>query len=108
MKNKLLILLLILISNLSYSQNGYKKIYKYDEYQKGWALVKNIAGTYGFIDKNGKEIVPAIYSKIEKFNYNESEYALVKSVAGTYGFIDRNGKEVIPVIYNLNEAKQKV
>lgn len=28
-----------------------------------YALVKNIAGAYGFIDRNGKEIIPAIYWK---------------------------------------------
>jgi hypothetical protein len=45
MKNKLFLLLLILTTTLSFSQNGYKRIYKYGEYQKDWALVKTITGT---------------------------------------------------------------
>ena len=108
MKNKLLILLLILISSLGYSQNNYKKIYKYNEYQNDWALVKDITGNYGFIDRNGKEVVPTIYSKIEEFKYNEGKYALVKDLTGNHGFIDRNGKEVVPTIYNLKDVMQKI
>ena len=99
MKNKLMILMLILITNLSYSQNGYKRVYDYDEYRKDWALVKTITGTYGFIDKSGKIVVQPIYDKIEKFKINSGEFALVKSISSTYGLINKDGKEVVKTIY---------
>lgn len=109
MKKNLITLLLITISSLCFSQNGFKKVYKYDEYSKDWALVKTVAGTYGFIDRTGKIIVQPIYKKIEKFNYNSGKYALIKTVAGTYGFIDRNGKEVLQALYwNLHDAEEKL
>jgi DUF438 domain-containing protein len=99
MKRKILSLVCVFISTLCLAQNGYKKTGNYDEYNKDWALVKTISGTYGFINRNNETVVEPIYAKIEKFKQNSGKYALVKSVAGSYGFIDRNGKEVIPTIY---------
>lgn len=109
MKKTVFILLLFLTFN-SFAQKStshYKKVYDYDEYHKDWALVKTIAGTYGFINREGNEIVPAIYSKIYKFN--EKKVAMVKNVANAYGFIDENGKEVVKAIYwKKEEAIQKL
>jgi DUF438 domain-containing protein len=99
MKEKIITLFIISISSFCFSQNEYKKIYKYDEYKKDWALVKTISGTYGFIDRNKKTVVQPIYEKIEKFSEGIGKYALVKSVSGSYGYINRNGREVIPAIY---------
>ena len=102
---KTLIFLFLLISIAVSSQNvsHYKKVYDYDVYQKDWAMVKTVAGTYGFINRSGKEIVPAIYAKIYKFNENGKNLAMVKSVANTYGFIDEKGKEIIKTIYFTKE-----
>ena len=105
MKKTVFILLLFLTFN-SFAQKSsshYKKVYNYDEYHKDWALVKTIAETYGFITRDGKEIVPAIYSKIYKFGENAKKLAMVKSVANSYGFIDDQGKEVIKAIYFTKE-----
>lgn len=99
MKKKIFTFFVITISFFCFSQNGYKKIYKYDEYNKDWALVKTISGTYGFIDRNNKTVVQPIYEKIEKFSEGLGKYALVKSFSGSYGFINRNGREVVPSIY---------
>lgn len=109
---KTILTLFLLVSILGTAQNAshYKKIYAYDEYHKDWALVKTITGNYGFIDRNGKEIVPAVYSKIYQFEAKENKkYAMVKSVANAYGFIDENGKEVVNVIsWKKDEAYQKL
>jgi stage V sporulation protein SpoVS len=108
MKKTILFLFLLTVISIS-AQNttNYKKVYDYNEYHKDWALVKSIAGTYGFIDRSGKEIVPAIYAKIYKFN--DKKMAMVKNVAGAYGFIDNNGKEVVKVIYfKKEEAIQRL
>lgn len=105
MKKTVFILLLFLTFN-SFAQKStshYKKVYNYDEYRKDWALVKTIAETYGFITRDGKEIVPAIYSKIYKFGEYTKKLAMVKSVANSYGFIDDQGKEVIKAIYFTKE-----
>ncbi|WP_298303911.1 WG repeat-containing protein [Flavobacterium sp.] len=113
MKKSIFILLFFLTFN-SFSQvvnSNYKKVYEFDVYRKDWALVKTVANTFGFINKENKEIVPAIYSKIYSFEKkgNNSEYALVKNVAGTYGFINENGKEVIKAIYwKKEEAIQQL
>jgi hypothetical protein len=89
MKN-ITICLLFLFSQLLVAQT-YKKQFPYDVYQKGWAKVKSITGNYGFIDTNGKEVVPTVYAKIYKFGTHHTELALVKSITGNYGFIDTKG-----------------
>uniref|UniRef100_UPI00249152A6 WG repeat-containing protein n=1 Tax=Marinifilum flexuosum TaxID=1117708 RepID=UPI00249152A6 len=86
---------------------NYSKIGKFNEIENGLALVKSIVGTYGLIDKNGKEVVPANYSKIGKFNEIENGLALVKSIVGTYGFIDKKGNEIIEPIYSLKQIESK-
>lgn len=109
MKKRFFTLALIIVSTLCFAQNGYKKVGKFDVYNKDWALVKTISGTYGFINWKGETVVQPIYDKIEKFTENLGKYALVKSVAGSYGFIDRNGKEVIPAIYwNKYDANEQL
>lgn len=105
MRSKILLLLFMAMSFSALAQTGYKKVYKLNEYNKDWSLVKTVSGTYGFIDKGGKVIVQPIYSKIEKFGKYDENLALVKSIADTYGFIDKNGKEIIPAIYKLDDIK---
>ena len=109
MKKKLLLFIFVFIFFVGFSQNNseYKKIYKFDEYQKNWALVKSKTGNYGMIDRNGKEIIPTIYAEIKKFGEIEKDLALVKSIAGNYGMIDRNGKEIIPTIYTYKQIKSR-
>ena len=109
MKKRFFTLAFVVISTLCFAQNGYKKVSKYDEYNKDWALVKTISGTYGFINRKGETVVQPIYDKIEKFTESSGKYALVKSVAGSYGFIDRNGKEIIPTIYwNKHDVNEQL
>jgi WG containing repeat len=111
---KILLLLCVLISSFGIAQktsSQFKKVYNYDEYKKGWALVKSIANTYGFIDRNGNEVVQTVYSKIYKFEEKKDHknYAMIKNVAGAYGFIDENGKEIVEAIYwKKEEAYQKL
>ncbi|WP_300672356.1 WG repeat-containing protein [Soonwooa sp.] len=85
----------------------YKKVYSYDKEQAGWAKVKTIGGTFGFIDKNKKVVVQPVYAKIGKFNEYKQGWALVKNISDGYGFIDNTGKEVVPATYTLEELKTK-
>ena len=75
---------------------------KYDkvrEFSEGLAVVE-LDGLYGIIDKNGKEIVPALYQEIKDF----SEGLAVVKLNDKYGFINRAGKLVTPLKYNSAES----
>ena len=52
-------------------------------------------GKYGFIDKNGKDVIPCNYDGASIFNEG---LAAIK-LNGKWGFIDRDGIEVIPHRY---------
>lgn len=95
MKTKLIICAFVWISSLALAQSEYAKVYAYDDYNKGWAMVKTNAGTFGFINKDKKIVVQPIYSKIEK----NGDFILVKNVSDVYGLLDKSGKEVTPAIY---------
>ena len=59
------------------SQTGYDKVEQFDITKDGWAMVK-LDGKYGFIDKDGKEVVKPIYDKIEQFDITRDGWAKVK------------------------------
>lgn len=113
MRNSILMLMLFLSYNCMSQKSTahFKKVYDYDAYHKDWAMVKTVADTYGFIDRNGNEIVDAVYSKIYKFEIksDNKKYAMIKNVAGAYGFINENGKEIVQAIHwKKEEAIQKL
>lgn len=97
MKN-ILTVLLLLAGYAAYGQH--QRTYPLNEYNQGWALVKTISGTYGFVDAENNFVVQPLYKKIEKFGAFRPDWARVKAVTGTYGFIDRTGREVVPAIYD--------
>ncbi|GEM_PF-781749 len=99
MKNCIVIFIILLNSLVVYSQGTYKKVYKYGEYNDNWAMVKTISGTYGFINREGQEVVPSIYAKIYKFGGCGVDFVLLKTISGMYGLINKEGKEVVPTIY---------
>jgi len=55
-------------------QPVYSRINKFGEYADDLALVKNIAGTYGFINRSGTEIIPAHY----ELDYLEKNFSVLK------------------------------
>lgn len=109
MKKLFLTALLITCSSVIFAQNGYKKVYKYNDYNTNWALVKTISNTYGFIDREGNTVVQPVYAKIEHFDYENGSLALVQNISGAYGFMDREGNEVIKAMYwTKEEAFQQI
>ena len=84
----------------------------------GLAAVKVRKGTdekWGFIDKTGKEVVPAIYDKMKNLSngmaivgkYEKNKYhggygvGFHEEACTTWGYIDVTGKEIIPRMYNV-------
>jgi hypothetical protein len=71
---------------------------KYDtvnEYSENRAAVQ-LKDKWGFIDENGKKVVPLKYDEVNPF---QDGLARVQS-DGQWGFIDKNGKEVVPLKYD--------
>lgn len=97
MKKLIYTFVFALLSLQSFAQ--YKKVYPYNDYQTNWALVKTKSGTYGFIDKNKKQIVTPIYSKIGKFGIVHKNFAVIKSISDTYGLINKEGEVIVEAIY---------
>jgi hypothetical protein len=65
-----------------------------NEFFEDWAVVK-LNGKYGFIDKDGKEVIPLKYEYARNF----SEGLATVELNGKWGYIDKTGTEVIPVKY---------
>ncbi len=72
--------------------NTYDKV---EDYYSGLALVKR-GNKYGYIDKNGNEVIPLEYDMAS--NFAKKNYAKVKK-DGKWGYINNKGKEIIPIEY---------
>lgn len=56
----------------------------------------NKNGKWGFKDREGKQVVEALYDEV--FNFKEELCCVQKE--DLFGFVNRNGEEVIPIIYS--------
>ena len=54
---------------------------------------QNSDGKFGFVDKNGKEVIPFKY---EKTGYSFHEGLITVKLGGKFGFINEKGTVVIP------------
>ena len=63
----------------------------------GLWLKKN--GKYGFINDDGKEVVPPIYDRINKFGEYVKDWAKVE-LNGQKGFISSDGNIIVPLKYS--------
>ena len=89
----------LLFINSSYSQEfEYDNIGKFGSHGIAWALVQK-DNKFGFIDAQGKLIVPVEYDNIGKFGSHGIAWALVQK-GEKFGFIDAQGKLVVPVEYD--------
>ncbi len=52
---------------------------------------------WGFVDKNGHEVIPLIYDSIDRSYDNDIIYV---ELNGLHGIIDRSGNTVIPCVYD--------
>ncbi|MDR1120865.1 MAG: WG repeat-containing protein [Dysgonamonadaceae bacterium] len=85
MKKKMWILLVVFMTTGSYCKAQDLK------------PTQNEDGKYGYIDDEGKEVVPFQYDDAWRF----SEGLASVELDGKYGFIDKTGKVVIPIIYEM-------
>jgi hypothetical protein len=81
-----------LIDRTGRSIGGYSY---FRDFSEGLAAVCD--GRWGFIDKNGQEIIHSIYESVR--NFHEGFAAFARN--GKWGFIDKTGNEVIPPIYDV-------
>ncbi len=70
----------------------YSQVYNFSE---GICAVKNTEGKWGYIDADGKEVIPCTYDVANSFSCG---LALVKS-DGFYGYINKENQFVIPATY---------
>jgi len=71
-------------------------IYDYAaDFSEGLAVVKK-DDKYGYIDKQGKQVVPLIYDDAKSYS---GGLAIVKKNA-KYGYINKSGEEIVPCIYD--------
>ena len=74
---------------------------RFFEYEDAKAFSDGLAGVqkdgkYGYIDKEGKVIIPFEYDDAKSFS--EGLAAVKKD--GKYGFVDKEGNEVIPFMFS--------
>jgi serine/threonine protein kinase len=97
-KKLIFVFVLILIIIILYTLVWQIKSHNYESsnlaIEYGLMPVEN-NGEYGYINKEGKEVIPFIYDKA--FYFKEG-LALVEN-DGKYGYIDKEGNEVIPLMY---------
>lgn len=68
-----------------------------------WIVVYASDGLMGYINSEGKEIVPPIYEKIHPFGEYKENWARVETLDGLTGFIDSTGKTVVEPKYQYIE-----
>lgn len=71
------------------------------DFSEGLAAVQNSSGKWGYIDKNGKTVIPFIYEDAQ--NFSEGLAAVSKESRDSYGYINKQGEMVIPVQYDIAE-----
>ncbi|HRH43260.1 MAG TPA: WG repeat-containing protein [Pyrinomonadaceae bacterium] len=83
----------------------YDRAFQFSNGRAVVALGKNIegkfAGKYGFIDKEGREIIPLIYDFADNFSGDLAKIGKFDAVSNKmiYGFINLKGEEIISATY---------
>jgi hypothetical protein len=67
-----------------------------EDFSEGMASVE-VNGKWGFINRQGEMVVPAVYQRVKSFR---NGLAVVANAKKKYGYIDKSGKVVIPFDYN--------
>jgi len=86
--------------NTAFAKESYEMVipFQYDslsQFSEGLAAFK-YNGSWGFIDKTGKEIIPCVWKRVRDFSEG---LTAVQNDAGKWGYIDKTGKEMIPFVW---------
>ena len=91
--------------------------YYFEESTEGLFKI-NVDGKYGFMDQNGKIVIPAKFNGVWDFDQGMAVAYISEQADGTfsymsrYGYIDKSGKEIIPFKYdfveNFNDGTARV
>ena len=84
------------VENSTQWREKYDYVYSQDP-RTGWHEVKK-NGKTGYVDKNGKEVIPCKYDYIYSPD-SETGWMKVK-IGEKKGYLDKNGKEIIPCKYD--------
>lgn len=72
--------------------------------EKYIAWVEDYSGRYGYVSKNGEEVIPCKYDYAESFDGGYARVGIVKyendEKYSLYGLIDKNGKEILSCQYD--------
>lgn len=103
MKKYSLLLCFLAAGVYAIAQPWTKKYDRIDACNCGLALVEK-AGKFGFVNEEGKLIIPLIYDDAVAF----SEDKAAVSVGGKWGFVDKKGNELVKPqyteVYSFNEG----
>ena len=82
------------------SQTEYDSFWYYGFFSDGYAcMIKN--GKYGFIDRNGKTVIPYEYSWASRFHHGTAVVEKKYGKGEKYGLIDKNNTLILPIEYDL-------
>lgn len=80
---------------------------KYDyasKYENGLVYV-NIDNKYGYVNRQGKEVIPVIYKQV---SYTTKNGGMIwVHINDRYGFVDSTNKEIIPIKYQWLDSEFK-
>ena len=104
--NRLLPLLLFLLATGTHAASC-EKPRKHADHEVG-CLHEGLAtytqkGRFGYVDKNGKLVIPIQYDSAEPFAHGRA----IVSKRGSYGIINKRGKAVVPLFYDYAEGYQE-
>ncbi len=68
---------------------------------EGVFTYKTAEGKWGYLNKEGKEITPAVYDGVSLFREGMGKVWTKNGFPYKQGFVDKTGKEVIPLIYDV-------
>ena len=82
--------------SVGYFINGFAKVIKIIDGENKW----------GFVNTEGKEVVPCVYDWIGAFKNGFAEVMKIIDGKAKFGFINIEAKEVVPCVYDSDYVEQ--
>jgi hypothetical protein len=95
--------------------NGLASVFKWGEFTNESYIITDNAHKVGYIDKNGKTVIPHTYDAIKGHGFTANEFregVAAQRLDEKWGFIDTTGKVIVPFEYseaqNISEGMAAV